>query len=299
MNLKHLAVFYAVARTGSINQAAKKLYVSQPAISRQIRLLEESLGLSLFDRLPRGVRLTDSGRVLAEDARRIFALVKQAESSLEDIRLLSAGKLALGASTTIANYLLPSLLTRFQTTHPAIDVRLEVGNTEDIQGLLLEDSITAAFTEGFVDHPELVSEVFMRDELFVVAPSDHPLTEKPAVTLNELCKYPMVMREEGSGTRAVLERHLMLHNIHIKPHITLGSTDAVKSAVRCGAGVAALSRLAVQNELEMGFLRTIHVEGMRLYRDFHMVRHRDRGGNPAVSAFLDLFWGAMSESSDA
>jgi len=288
MNLKHLAVFHVAAKSGSINQASKSLFVSQPAISRQIRLLEQSLGVELFDRLPRGVRLTEAGRILAEDARRIFALVKRAELSMQEIRSLDAGSLALGASTTIGNYLLPPILTDFQRQFPGVDIHLAIGNTDFIQHMLLEDQISLGFTEGFVEHEELQSEVFMRDELFIIAPPAHPLALRPHVTMAELSGFPFVMREEGSGTRAVLERRMAHYDVAMKHGITLGSTDAVKSTVRAGAGIAAISRLAVQSELETGLLARIHVEDMALHRSLHLVHHCDRRDSPATRAFINL-----------
>lgn len=288
MNLKHLAAFYAVAKAGSINQASKNIHVTQPGISRQIHLLEDALGVILFERLPRGVRLTEAGRVLAEDARRIFALAKQAESSMEEIRSLTSGCLALGASTTIGNYLLPPLLTKFHDQYPGLDIHLAIGNTDFIQHLLLEDQTAIGLTEGFVEHAELQSEVFMRDELFIVAPPEHPLAAKSHVHIGELSLYPMLLRESGSGTRAVLERYMARHDITLKHHITLGSTDAVKSAVRAGAGIAAVSRLAVQSELDMGLLARIDVADMCLYRSLHLVHHCDRRDSLATCSFIRM-----------
>ncbi len=292
MNLKHLAAFHAVARAGSINQASKDIHVTQPAISRQVRLLEDALGVVLFDRLPRGIRLTEAGCALEDDARRIFALVRQAESSMREIRSLTSGRLSLGASTTIGNYLLPPVLTRFRAQHPGIDVHLAIGNTDFIQHLLLEDRIGVGFTEGFVEHAELKSEAFMRDELFIIAPLNHLLTSKATVNIGDLSSYPFILREEGSGTRAVLERYMARHDMVPDHHITLGSTDAVKSAVCAGAGIAAVSRLAVQSELDLGLLARVDVVDMCLYRSLHLVHHCDRRDSPATRSFVHM----LSES---
>jgi len=295
MNLKHLAVFHAVARAGSINQASKDIHVTQPAISRQIRLLEDALGVMLFDRLSRGVRLTEAGRVLEGDARRIFALAKQAESSMREIRSLASGHLSLGASTTIGNYLLPPVLARFHAQYPGVDIHLAIGNTDFIQHLLLEDHIAIGLTEGFVEHTELESEVFMHDELFIIAPLNHPLAGKQSADAGDLSSYPFILREEGSGTRAVLERYMRDHSGALSHHMVLGSTDAVKSAVRAGAGIAAVSRLAVQSELDLGLLARIDVMDMCLYRSLHLVHHCDRRDSPATRSFVRM----LSESASA
>lgn len=175
MNLRHLAVFYAVAETGSLSKAAERLYITQPAVSRQLKSLEDALGLVLLDREPRGVRLTEAGQVLADYAGRIFALSARARASMEEISSLKSGRLSLGASTTIGNYLLPPVLAHFRAMHPDMDIRLEIGNTDAIQRLLLEDRIDFGFSEGFVEHQELESRIFAHDELAIIAPADHPL----------------------------------------------------------------------------------------------------------------------------
>ena len=288
MNLKHLAVFHAVAKSGSINQAAKQIHITQPAISRQIHLLEEALGVKLFDRLPRGVQLTEAGRILAEDARRIFALAQQSESTMREIRSLASGRLALGASSTIGNYLLPPILTDYHRQHPGIEIDLSIGNTEYIQHQLLEDQIGIGLTEGFVEHAELHSEVFMRDELLIIAAPQHPLAHAPSVSIDELARQPFVFREAGSGTRAVLENHMAKQQVTLRHHITLGSTESVKSAVRANAGIAAVSKLTVQCELNAGALVSLHVKGMRLYRPLHLIHHCDRRESPAIRAWIAL-----------
>ncbi len=288
MNLKHLAVFHAVAKAGSINQASKDIHITQPAISRQIHLLEDALGVILFDRLPRGVRLTEAGRILAEDARRIFSLAQQAKSSMQDIRSLASGRLSLGASSTIGNYLLPPMLTDYHRQHPGVDIDLAIGNTDFIQHQLLEDQIAVGLTEGFVDHAELLSDVFMRDELFIIASPQHPLAGRQMVDISDLSCHSFVLREEGSGTRAVLEDYMTRHHITLNHQMTLASTDAVKSAVRADAGIAAVSGLAIQCELDTGALVRIDVANMRLYRPLHLVHHCDRRESPAIRAWTRM-----------
>ena len=288
MNLRHLAVFHAVAREGSISGAARALRIAQPAVSRQLRLLEASLGVALVDRQPRGIRLTEAGRVLADDARRIFSLVRRAEQTMRDFRDMAAGSLHLGASTTIANHFLPPVLGRFRRLHEGVDIRLQVGNTEMVHGLLLNDEVALGFTEGFVEHPELESIVFMRDELLLVARPDHPLARRGRIAVDELRAFGLVLREQGSGTRAVLERHLRAAGVEARPVMELGSTAAVKSAVLDGVGAGVISCMAVRSELEDGRLRQVEVEGPRMFRELHQVRHRDRGESPAIRAFLPL-----------
>lgn len=288
MNLRHLAVFHAVANAGSVSGAAKQLRIAQPAVSRQLRLLEDALGLELVERLPRGIRLTEAGSALAGDARTIFSILRQAEQTMRDFRELKAGVLALGASTTIANHFLPSVLGGFHRLHSGVDIRLEVGNTEAIHRLLLEGEVDLGFTEGFVEHPDLESTVFMRDELLLVAPPDHALVNKELVTPEQLNGCGMVMRERGSGTRAVFERWLREAGVRVRCEMALGSTAAVKSAVLDGVGVGVISCMAVRHELEVGALRQVEIRGMRMYRELHQVRLRYRRNSPAMTSFLTL-----------
>lgn len=290
MNLRHLAVFHAVAETGSLSKAAERLYITQPAVSRQLKSLEDTLGLALLDREPRGVRLTEAGQILFDYARRIFALSARARASMDEICNLKSGRLALGASTTIGNYLLPSVLAKFRALHPGMDIRLEVCNTDCVQRLLLEDRIDIGFTEGFVEHQELDADVFMHDELAIIAPAGHPLvSEKHSADIPTLCQHPWVMREPGSGTQAVLERFLRANGCsEPRAAFTLGSTEAVKGAVLAGAGIAGVSYLTVINEISAGTLVRVPCRDVIFRRPLHQVRHRNRQTGPVLDAFLEM-----------
>jgi DNA-binding transcriptional LysR family regulator len=290
MNLRHLAVFYAVAETGSLSKAAERLYITQPAVSRQLKALEDALGLALLDREPRGVRLTEAGQILSDYASRIFALSMRASASMEEISSLKAGRLSLGASTTIGNYLLPQVLAQFRTLYPGMDIRLEICNTECVQRLLLEDRIDMGFTEGFVEHQELDEHIFMHDELAIIAPPGHPLaSEDCCADIPTLCKQTWVMREPGSGTQAVLESILRSHGCS-EPHsvFTLGSTEAVKGAVLAGAGIAGVSYLTVINEISAGTLVRVPCPDVVFQRPLHQLRHRNRHTSPVIDVFLDM-----------
>jgi len=288
MNMRHLAVFHAVAETGNLSRAAERLYITQPAASRQIRALEESLGLTLLHREPRGVRLTDAGQTLAAYAARIFALSDRARTRMAEIRNLESGRLSLGASTTIGNYLLPPVLGRFRRLHPGVEIRLEIGNTDAIQHLLLEDRVDLGFTEGFVEEEELEAHAFMHDELAIIAPPGHPLAREAGAELAELSRYQWVMREPGSGTQAVLDHIMQSHGLEPAATFRLGNTEAVKCAVRAGAGIACISYLTVANEIRAGTLVRIPCIDAAFRRPLHRLHHRNHRSGPAVHAFLEL-----------
>jgi DNA-binding transcriptional LysR family regulator len=288
MNFHHLAVFDAVVRENGIGRAARRLRVSQPAVSKQLQTLEQSVGAALVDRLPRGVRLTAAGEVLAGYATRIMALAGDAEQALAGLRGLVAGRLTVGASTTIGTYFLPQLLARYRERHPGIELHLEVANTHVIQRSLHERRVDIALTEGFVHLKALRARVFLADELVPIVPVGHPLARGAAVRLDRFCAEPLLLREPGSGTREVIEAALAKRGLAITPLMTLGSTEAIKRSVAAGVGVAFVSSLAVRQELEDRRLATVPLKGFRLKRSLHVVQARDRHVSAAVQAFLEL-----------
>ena len=288
MNLNHLAIFHAVAMAGSVGGAAAKLHISQPAVSKQLREFEAAIDLLLFDRLPKGMRLTAAGEALLEYAERIFATESEAERILAELRDLHAGRLAIGASMTIGNYLLPPILTRFQERYPGVDIRLEIANTETIQQRLHANALDLGFTEGFVDDPELEARVFAIDDLVVIAAPGHRFVNRRDLTVEELCREPCILREPGSGTRAVIERELGPRGIRPVERMSLGSPEAIKQAVAAGAGISLVSRLSVKMELLAGTLSLLSVTDLRLERPLHQVSLRNKTASRAVERFLAL-----------
>ena len=286
MNLNHLAIFHAVAGEGNISRGAERLFISQPAVSKQLAELERHLGTRLFDRLPKGVRLTEAGTLLQAYSSRLFAVEAEAERALAEMQGLQRGRLAIGASTTIGDYLLPSILVRFYARYPGIEIVLEIANTEVIQQKLLAGTLDLGLTEGFVEAEELEATVFLEDALVVIAAPDHPLVNQCPVTLERLCWEPFVLRELGSGTRAVVERVLNERGFVRHTALSLGSTEAVKRAVAAGAGVAIVSRLSIANEEEKGHLVVIPISDLAIRRPLHRLQVRGRYEGQAVGAFL-------------
>lgn len=291
MNLNHLAVFHAVAEEGAVGKGAERLFVSQPAVSKQIRELEASVGLKLFDRHPRGVRLTQAGEVLAEHARRLFAVEAEAEQAIAELKGLSQGSLKIGASLTIGIYLLPEILGEYRKKYPKIGLSLEIANTRDIQQKLKENGLDIALTEGYATEDGvgvLESEVFQYDELVAVVPAGHPLLKQTRVSVTEFCSEPFLMREVGSGTREVVERELIHHGIVVTPTMSLGSTEAIKRGVSAGLGVAIVSRLALAAEFQNGALCELMLTDFAVRRPLHIVRLRGKSENRAATAFFRL-----------
>jgi DNA-binding transcriptional LysR family regulator len=242
----------------------------------------------LFDRIGRRVFLSQAGAILAEYARRVFALVQEAEQTLAEVRAVGLGRLVIGASTTIGSYLLPGVLSEFSRRHPKIELLVEIQNTEEVHLRLAGHELDIGLTEGFVEREDLEAEVFYRDELVVIAALGHPLARLARAPLKAIQQEPFILREVGSGTRAVEERALARLRLPVRVAMSLGSTEAIKRVVAEGVGLAIVSRLAVRTECDAGTLAILPVVGLRLERPLHLVRYKGRRAGPAMQAFCDV-----------
>ena len=288
MNYNHLMIFLAVAEEGSVSRGANRLCISQPAVSKQLSVLEASLKARLFDRLPRGVRLTSAGDLLLGYVRRLSALEREAEQAMGELHGLARGGLTLGASLTVGAYLMPELLAEYSRRHPQIALTLTIANTETVQQMLRDGGLDLALTEGFAEDPDLDAAVFAHDELVAIAPPGHPLLAESGVTAARFLREPLILREPGSGTRAVLERALAAHGLTARPLMSLGSTEAIKRAVAAGAGLAVVSRLAVGLELETGRLALLPLSDLALPRPLHRLSRRGAFESRAARAFREM-----------
>jgi molybdate transport repressor ModE-like protein len=288
MNRNHLALFHAVAQAGSISGGAQRARVSQPAVSKQIKELEEALGVSLLERLPRGTLLTQAGKILADYAQQMNALEGSAARAIEEFQGLKRGCLAVGASTTIGAYLLPQVFGEFHRRHPEVELQMEIANTKAIQNSLMEGLGEVGLTEGVNETEHFHSEVFHEDELVAIVPRGHPLLKKTSVSARELCNEPLILREEGSGTRAVVERALIKRGLLVNPVLSLASTEAIKRAVIAGVGVAIVSRLTIDCELQFGSLSILQVKDLVIHRPLHLQTIQGRSHSTALGAFLTL-----------
>ena len=288
MNRNHLALFHAVAQHGGISRASAALRISQPAVSKQIAELECAVGVRLLDRLPRGCRLTEAGAILADYARRWSSLESDAERAIEEYRGMKRGRLAIGASTTIGAYLVPKVLAQFHRRFPEIELQLQIANTQNIRQMLIDGLIEIGLTEGLIEAEELEAEVFFQDELVAIANVKHPLLKKAGASIKDLAREPFILREEGSGTRAVVERALKKKGLKIKPLLTLASPEAIKSAVACGLGVAIASRLIIEAEVKSGLLAIVPLKDFAIRRPLRLQRMRNRAQSPALTGFLKV-----------
>lgn len=285
LNLNALRVFAAVADHRGFTRAAESLRLSQPAVSKAVRILEREVGTPLFERGVGGVRLTEAGDALHARARELFSVERSAEEELRALRGLEGGTLRVGASTTIATYLLPALLGDFRARHPGVHLRVTTANTRAIARRLLQRRLDVALVEGPVAHARIDVRPWRDDELVLLAGATHPFADRGSVTAHELTGQPFVSRERGSGTRRVAVAALRRVGVVPDWTLTLGSTEGVKQAAAAGLGLALVSELAAADLVALGRLRRIGVHGLQIRRAFTRLQLRDRVPSVATRAF--------------
>ena len=266
-----LKVFRTVAQQLSFRKAAEHLFLTQPAVTLQIKALEEDLGVRLFNRDANRISLTPQGALLLRFANRIATLVAEAEEKLSEQDGKLSGELSLGVSTTIAQYVLPWLIGAFLSEHPRVHFSLRSGNTSEIVQLVVEEKVAIGLIEGPARERGVRLEPFMRDELVLIAAPEFAF---PALSTKQLLRENLLMREQGSGSRRVVETALEEAGLRLKSFarvIELDSTEAIKSAVEAGLGMGFVSRWSVAKELELGTLKIVEVAGLHITRHFSLV----------------------------
>ncbi|TLS49932.1 LysR family transcriptional regulator [Paenibacillus antri] len=272
LNFHQLHIFYTVADRGSFSAAAQALHMTQPAVTMQIQALEEYFGTKLFVRSTKKIELTEAGKALMVYAKRSIDLVKETDQAMSRFTHMLQGRLLLGASLTVGEYILPRLLGPFNQAYPNIAIQLKVMNSTQILEEILKHQLTFGLIEAQVVHPDVHTEPVLSDELKLIVPNGHPLTESEDVTMEDVLRHPFILRERGSGTRQVMEEELSRKGINeenMKIVMELGSTGAVKSAVEAGLGITFLSQTSVKHELTLGVLRLVPIRGIRFERQFY------------------------------
>ena len=284
-----LKVFCTVAETRSFSKASEIIHLTQPAVSLQIQALEELYETKLFDRSSNTVVLTPAGEILYRYAKEILTLYASAAKDIGELTGLVKGSISVGASTTIGNHVLPAVIADFRRTHPKIRVHLLVGNTKRIIELLNLGNVDIGLVEGDVAKQKLIVAKLIHDELVVIVPPQHPWAKRKDISIFDLTKEPFILREEGSGTRQIIEKYLNKHGISthdMKVPLMLGSTEAIKEAVESGIGISLVSRWAARKESKYGSLKLLSVKEERLYRDFSLIFHKKVIASHAVDEFL-------------
>jgi DNA-binding transcriptional LysR family regulator len=287
---RRLQVFHTVARLLSFTKAAETLHMTQPAVTFQVRQLEEHFNTRLFDRTHNRISLTDAGTKVYEYADGIFELYAEMENAIREMTGEISGALTIGASTTIAEYMLPTLLGDFKEKYPDVTIHLKVSNSEGIVSMVENNTIDLGVVESPVGNKNLMVESCKRDRLVAIVPPGHPLERRGAIEFSELLEFPFICREEGSGTREVINEYLhklQYSGVTLKIAMELGSPEAVKGAVEAGMGVSVVSRATIQKELRLSTLVELNLDPP-LDRPFSFVHQKQKFRLRAMEELLEF-----------
>lgn len=281
-----LKVFCTVVETKSFTKTSRIVHLSQPAVSLQMQSLEEFFETKLFNKTGKQVSLTAAGKILYEHATHIMEHYNGVVKEISKLTGSMKGAIALGASTTLGNYILPHIITDFKRIHPKIRIKLRIGNTERIEDLMHAGFVDFGIVEGRTSRTNTKTEKVISDQLALIVHPKHPLARKRSVSVLDLTREPFIMREQGSGTRQYIENFLGKHGIDagdLRVALVMGSSESIKAAVEDGSGIAILSRWTVRKEVEDGRLKTVRLreggierELSLIYPKKHHLTHADR-----------------------
>jgi DNA-binding transcriptional LysR family regulator len=286
-----LKVFCIVAETKSFSRASEIIRLTQPAVSLQIQALEETYGTKLFNRSGCIITLTKSGEMLYRYAKEINSLYSAAEKEIGSFTGLTKGVISVGASSTIGNYVLPAVVAEFKRKHPKVGVHIHIANSKSIVEYLNAANVDVGLVEGEVKKQKLVAEKLMSDEMVLIMPPSHQWANKANLSVMTLAKEPLIFREEGSGTRQMIEKYFTKHGIspqQIKIALIMGSTESIKGAVEEGLGVSIISMWAAKKEKRYGTLKTATFKEERFIRDFSLLRRKAKESSHTVERFISF-----------
>ncbi|OGP93228.1 MAG: hypothetical protein A2Z19_05820 [Deltaproteobacteria bacterium RBG_16_54_18] len=292
MDMKHLETFCKVAELESFSRAGETLYLTQPTVSGHIALLEQTVGIKLFDRLGRGVALTNGGQVLYRHAKEILKLRDDALNAISEFSHVIKGKITIGGSTIPGEYFLPKVMGGFHQTVPGIAIDLAIADSQEIIDMLLAGEIEVGVVGMRFDRERVDAYPLFHDRVIIIASPDHPLAAQRKVSWEDLHTASFLIREKGSGTRKAFEGHVMAAGYRLDDFSSigeLGSSTAIKEGVKEGIGLGIISDLAVREELAQGRLREIKIQGLTLLeREFFAVVRTGRELSPPARRFLEF-----------
>ena len=285
--LKQIQTFMEVARQGSVSKAAERLFVTQPAVSMQIRQLEEAFGLPLIEPMGRNIQLTDAGEAFMTHAIAAMGQLKDLEALMAEHVGLEKGRIDLAVVST-AKYFIPMLLVRFGKAHPGVDVQLKIDNRENILGMLARNEIDLVVMGRAPANLECIATPFATNPLAIVAAPDHPLVRRKKLPFSILGNYRFVVREAGSGTRAAMERLFSDSNTPLNVVMEMPSNETIKQAVMAGMGLSFLSLRTVRHELASGHIALVDVQGLPVMGNWYVTHMAQRKLSPAAKAFKEF-----------
>jgi DNA-binding transcriptional LysR family regulator len=287
LTFRQLSVFEAVARLLSFSRAAEELHLTQPAVSMQIKQLEENVGMPLFEQLGKKIFLTEAGHELYHYSRSIAQQLAEVESVLNELKGVKRGKLNISVAST-ANYFAPQLLAIFSQRFPKVTVSLNVTNRQGLLLQLYNNETDMAIMGQPPEGLDLAAEVFMDNPLVVIAPVNHPLADQKRIPLERLQSETFLLREQGSGTRIAMERFFAQRGVRLTPGMEMSSNEAIKQAVQAGLGLGIVSIHTVALELEMKRLAVLDVESFPIMRHWYVVHRKGKRLSAVAQSFKDF-----------
>jgi DNA-binding transcriptional LysR family regulator len=291
MNIHQVKIFYMAAQTLSITNTAKKLRLSQPSVSIQIKDLEDSLNVRLFDRINRKISLTDAGKVFYDYSGKLLGLIDEINGVMSEFSGGDAGKIMIGAPNTIGNYVLPHYLGEFKDLYPKAELSLAIRNRQETIEQCLAGELDFAFIQEFPQgHSDLESLLFMRDELVCICSPKHRWAKRQEISIDEVKSEnePVILREEGSGTRDIFEGWAAKCGFDINVAMEFNNPEGIKHAVMANLGLALVSKNVIKTELEDKRLVALTVTGLNTIRDIYLVHNRKRRFMPLMEKFQEF-----------
>lgn len=287
LTLRQLKVFESVARNLSFSRAAEELYLTQPAVSMQIKQLEGNIGLPLFEQLGKRIYLTDAGCELYGYSRAIAQQLADMELALDELKGVERGKLNISVVST-ANYFAPHLLAKFCQRYSGVTVSLNVSNRETVLRQLADNVTDLAIMGQPPEGADIVAESFMENPLVVIAPPSHSLSKARRIPVKKLAQEIFLVREPGSGTRSAMERFFAEHQIKLNTGMETDTNEAIKQAVQAGMGLGIMSLHTAELELETGRLKVLDVQGFPIVRHWHVVHRENKRLSSVAQAFKEF-----------
>jgi DNA-binding transcriptional LysR family regulator len=281
---RQMQIFESVARLLSFSRAAEELHLTQPAVSMQIRQLEETVGLPLLEQVGKKIHLTEAGEEFHHQCRIVARQLRETKEAMESLRQGVRGRLDIAIIST-AKYFMPMLLARFCKVHPDVQLRLTVGNRERILEQLADNDVDLAVMGRPPSEVSVISEAFAKNPHVVIAPPGHRFQNAKRLSVQRIAEEPLIVRERGSGTRHLLERLFSEHGVKLQARMEMSSNETIKQAVSAGMGISLLSLHTLKLELKTGALVVLPVQGLPVVRDWHLVHLREKRLPPVARAF--------------
>ena len=287
MNFRRLEIFYETAKNLSMTEAGKKLYISQPSVSQAIRELEDEINSKLFDRIGKKLYLTHEGEVFLIYARRILNLYEESNKILNEINDGEKGKIYLGASSTIGTYILPEIMNSYCNDYKNIDISLNIGNTENIESLVLNNEVDFGFIEGKLKSDEIIKTLMWEDEIVFICSTEHRLSNLDFIDSSEIKKEKLIVREKGSGSRETVDSYLSNHHIAHNIFMELGNSEAIIRTVKNGLGIGCISLKCIEDTEFGEKVKILRLKNGAIRRKLYLIVHKDKFITKNMKNFIE------------